>query len=299
MTPAANDPSLPGAPSTPAAMLATAIDRGRLPHALLFLGESDDREEAARSVARGLLCDRPRAGAGCGECGACRRVSSGAHPDVHWVAPEAELVARGLAAPDAGRRPSRDVRVEQVRDLAREMRMRPYEGRARVAIVVDAHRMTPGASNALLKTLEEPGPSSVLILLAPHERAVLPTIASRAARVRFRPSAIAARATDETTREAAETLLHAMSEPSPTARLAAIEGLGRDRESALAALDAAAAQIVRATRDRLAATTVDAGAADDVRTMRWLDAIAKTREAIVANAHVQIALEELLLLEGR
>jgi len=293
-----------GSTSSPDGMLAAAIVRGRLPHALLFLGEGGAREETARGVARGLLCDAPRAGFGCGDCAACRRVTSGAHPDVHLLAPEAELVARGLATADSGRKPSRDVRVEQVRELAREMRMRPYEGRARVAIVVDAHRMTPGASNALLKTLEEPGPASVLILMAPHERAVLPTIASRAARVRFRPDAHEGSDVDESTREGRDALLQAMGEPSPSARLAAIEALGRDRESALAILDAAASQIVRATRGRLAATSVgassdDEAGGDDVRTMRWLDAIASTREAIVANAHVQLALEELLLLEGR
>jgi hypothetical protein len=206
---------------------------------------------------------------------------------------------------DGSRKPSRDIRVEQIRELTREMRLHPYEGRARIAVVLDAHRMTTGASNALLKTLEEPGPASVLILLAPHERSLLPTIASRAARLRFPPSPTGGRADDDDTVRpeagATDTLIEALLDPSPSSRLKAIEDVGRDREVALDALDGVSSWLLGIARARhgLARAPTPDTAMDDVGALRWLEAIRATRSAIVGNAHVQIALEELLLLEGR
>jgi hypothetical protein len=234
-------------------------------------------------------------------------VTSGTHPDVHLLAPEAELVRRDLLTVDGARKPSRDIRVEQVRELSRDMRLLPYEGRFRVAIILDAHRMTTGASNALLKTLEEPGASSVLVLLAPHERALLQTISSRAARLRFPPLSSEESAappdkppTDEVG-TATDLLLECLRDPSPSNRLKAIEDIGRDRETCLDALDGLSGWLVEGARARygLVAEPPRGVLFDDVVTVRWLDAIRATRLAIVGNAHVQIALEELLLLEGR
>ncbi len=105
---------------------------------------------------------------------------------------EAEAVARGLQQPEGKARPSPDIKVDAIRAFAQTLQKRPYEGKNRVAIVVDAHRMNSSAQNALLKGLEEPGPQTILILLVPNARAVLPTIASRCLRLTFSPLAPAA-----------------------------------------------------------------------------------------------------------
>jgi len=102
---------------------------------------------------------------------------------------EAEAIRRGRAQPDGKRKPSHDILVDALRELAGRLRLTAFEGGARVAIVIDAHRMNVSSQNALLKTLEEPGADTVVILVAPHERAVLPTIASRCMRLVFAPLA--------------------------------------------------------------------------------------------------------------
>jgi DNA polymerase-3 subunit delta' len=173
--------------------LRSALATDRLAHGLLFVGpDGVGREKTARLLARGLLCDRRGTGDdaipfGCGECRACRRAEAGTHPDLRVVMSEAEAVARGLASPDGKARPSAEIKIDAVRELGLSLLRRPYEGKASIAIIVDAHRMNDKAQNALLKVLEEPAPTTVLILLVPGVRAVLPTIASRCLRLAFAP----------------------------------------------------------------------------------------------------------------
>jgi hypothetical protein len=96
-------------------------------------------------------------------------------------------------------------------------------------------------------------------------------------------------------------LIEAIVDPSPSNRLQVVEDIGRDRESALDALDALTEWFLTGERARhgLAHPPAPEFAIDHVTCVRWLDAIRETRRAILGNAHVQIALEELLLLEGR
>lgn len=99
------------------------------------------------------------------------------HPDLSWVEPHDEGEA---------------IKVEHIRDLLHALTLAPVESRQRVAVVNDAHLMTDGGKNALLKTLEEPNPSVVIILIAPSEDRVLPTIASRCQMLHLRPAPIEA-----------------------------------------------------------------------------------------------------------
>lgn len=178
--------------------LSSSMKSDRLAHGLLFSGPVGvGKETCARGLACGLLCElrgtpNEQLPFGCGTCRACRRVDSGAHPDVTVVMSEAEGVARGLQQPEGKARPSPDIKVDAIRAFAQTLQKRPYEGKNRVAIVVDAHRMNTSAQNALLKGLEEPGAATILILLVPNARAVLPTIASRCLRLSFAPLAPAA-----------------------------------------------------------------------------------------------------------
>lgn len=315
--------------------LGRAMRGGRLAHGLLFSGPSGvGRERAARGLAAGLLCERQgpdlvHAPWGCGECRACRRVLGAGHPDVHVLMSDAEAVRRGLQSADAKKRPSPDILVDAVRELAVRLRMASYEGGARVAILLDAHRMNASAQNALLKTLEEPAPGTWLILVVPHERTVLPTIASRCLRLAFAPlsaddvaavlrakgipeaevrtraeradgSVARALALDlssssspaASSEAAGETLLRVLLAGSATERLDAAESVGKERSD----VDAALADLQRLLAAHLRQDAASGGAPVTWRRARaLLEAVHETRRAIAQNASVQLCVEELLL----
>jgi DNA polymerase-3 subunit delta' len=151
-----------------------AIIQGHAPQAILIVGAAGvGKTTLATDLAAGLMCaaadprDRP-----CGTCAPCRKVAHGNHPDVHRIVPEG-----------AGEQ----IRLTQVQALTQELALLPMEGRLRVAIIEAAHRLNPDAQNALLKTLEEPVGEACIVLCADDPAAILPTVASRAARVRLGP----------------------------------------------------------------------------------------------------------------
>lgn len=161
-------------------------EAGRLPHALLFAGPAGvGKLHAARLLAASLLCEAPGAGMlPCGECRACRQVGAGTHPDLLEATPEEE---------------GKQIRVDQVRAIgAFAATTAQYSGR-KVVLLHPADRLNLAASNSLLKTLEEPGAASVLILVSDRPDALLPTIRSRCQSVRF--TADAQRAADWLRRE--------------------------------------------------------------------------------------------------
>lgn len=235
---------------------------------------------------------------------------------------DAEAVRRGLQSADAKKRPSPDILVDAVRELAVRLRMASYEGGARVAILLDAHRMNASAQNALLKTLEEPAPGTWLILVVPHERTVLPTIASRCLRLAFAPlstddvaavlrakgiaeaevrpraeradgSVARALALDlsSASEAAGEALLRVLLGGSAAERLDAAESVGKERSD----VDGALADLQRLLADHLRRDAASGGAPVTWRLARaLLEAVHETRRAIAQNASVQLCLEELL-----
>ncbi|HIQ02534.1 MAG TPA: DNA polymerase III subunit delta', partial [Anaerolineales bacterium] len=152
-------------------LLRRALERGELSHAYLFTGPPGvGKGTLAQALASALLCEgefRP-----CGSCRACRLVTGGNHPDLHWVEPESK----------AGR-----LTIGQVRELQRQLALTPNLGGYRVAVLERFEQTTPSAANALLKTLEEPPAYVLLILLAPDTDSLLPTIVSRCQVVPLRP----------------------------------------------------------------------------------------------------------------
>jgi DNA polymerase-3 subunit delta' len=156
----------------------------RLPHALLIHGARGTGKLAlAEGVAQFLLCEsaaqRP-----CGVCEGCRWFSAGSHPDFRRLEPEA-LAREPIAEPEEGEapakrgKPSTEIKVEQVRELAGFLNLRSFRGRLRVALVHAAEDMNPNASNALLKGLEEPPAGAVFLLVSHRPSQLLPTIRSR------------------------------------------------------------------------------------------------------------------------
>ena len=159
------------------AAIAHAVRSERPPHALLVVGPRGvGKTTLALDLAAGLLCatDDPAARP-CRACPACRKVAAGNHPDLHLVEPEG-----------AGEQ----IRIAQVQQLISALALTAMEGRFRVAVVTAAHRLNLDAQNALLKTLEEPGPATCLVLCADDSAALLPTVLSRAVRLRMAPLAI-------------------------------------------------------------------------------------------------------------
>jgi DNA polymerase-3 subunit delta' len=168
--------------------LQAALRGGVVHHAYLFAGpEGVGKELAAVGLAQALTCPE-QPDVGCGTCASCARVGKGLHPDVTWLMPDEERVSRGLAGrSDFTGTPSRDIRVEQIRQLQERLSLRGLESRRKVAIITSAHRMNDQAQNAFLKTLEEPPADTTLILVANSMDRLLPTIRSRCSKVPFGP----------------------------------------------------------------------------------------------------------------
>lgn len=152
--------------------LRSATQQDRLPHAMLFAGtDGVGKCSIARAFAAWLLC-KNRGDDACGSCASCRQVLVGSHPDFQFVG-----VVSG----------KKEIGVDRMRDVKRFMQLQPVSGPTKVAIVDDAHMLTVAAQNALLKTLEEPPPRSLLILVANNPDALLPTVRSRCQRLQFAP----------------------------------------------------------------------------------------------------------------
>ena len=165
-----------------------ALARGQVHHAYLFAGAPGvGKERAARAFLQALNCEKGL-GVGCGRCGECRRIAAGNHPDMIWVMPEQEMVARKLSSRnDFGDSPSRDVKIAQVRQLIDRLSLKALSARRKSGVILMAERMNPSAQNALLKTLEEPPAETTLILISSAPDSLLPTIRSRCLRVPFAP----------------------------------------------------------------------------------------------------------------
>jgi DNA polymerase III subunit delta' len=154
--------------------LLSAHARGRLGHAFLFVGPTGvGKRRFAYEFAAALLCERsPGPLSACGHCQACVQIFANTHPDVVTVrTPEDK----------------HELPVEVVRGLCRQMAMRPSRGSRMIGIVEDADDFNEESANCFLKTLEEPAPGSVLMLLATGSEKQLPTILSRTQMLRFLP----------------------------------------------------------------------------------------------------------------
>ena len=166
------------------AVLRRAVeDEERLSHAYLFAGpEHVGRATTARRFAQALNCigdgERP-----CGECRTCRLIGEDKHPDVEWVGVGG--YCEESEHKDHSADGSRDIRICQIRRLQRVVSRTAVDARYRVIIVDPADALTNEAANAFLKTLEEPSPHVVLVLLSAREEVLRETVRSRCRRVAF------------------------------------------------------------------------------------------------------------------
>lgn len=139
-------------------------------HSYLFEGISGcGRKKTAMALIQALFCTVLPDDA-CGECPSCRKVAGGNHADIHFIEP----------LPD-----KRDISIDQLRSMQRELSLRPYEAPRKACIIEPAERMSVNAANSLLKTLEEPPGNALIILLTENAGMLLPTIRSRCQLIRF------------------------------------------------------------------------------------------------------------------
>jgi len=151
----------------------------RPPHGLLFKGTKGiGKFDLAINFAQSLLCRQPdEAGFACGQCPSCHWFAQGSHPDFRLLQPEA-LSLDGEET-ESGKKPSKQISVDQVRGLAEFSGMSAHQGGRRVVVIHPAEAMNTNAANALLKNLEEP-PQGLLFILVSHKpQQLLPTILSR------------------------------------------------------------------------------------------------------------------------
>jgi len=153
------------------------VRQGRLAHAYLFAGPPGiGKRLFAQELAKALLCEAAPSSTleACDRCAACVQVAAGTHPDLLTASRPAE---------------SLELPIDTLRELCRALGLKPARGRRKVAILDDADDLNAESANCFLKTLEEPPPGSLLLLIGTRPERQLPTIVSRCQVIHFRPLA--------------------------------------------------------------------------------------------------------------
>ena len=148
--------------------LLSSYQNNRFTGCYLFIGkDGTGRAKVAKEFAKLINCKDADLDS-CGECLKFRKIDQDKHPDVHWFSPI-----------------NNSITISQVRELEKNIYLKPYESQKKVFIICDAQCLTEESSNALLKTLEEPPGDSVIILIVNDTKTLLPTISSRCQKIVF------------------------------------------------------------------------------------------------------------------
>ena len=247
--------------------------RERMPHAILFHGPAGTgKADFLETFAQALLCENVRPdGHACGECASCGWFAQHNHPDYRRVRPEAledepgesEEGGDGERKSKSTKAPSKEIKIEQIRQLADFMNISTHRQGLRVVVLYPAEALNMPASNALLKTLEEPPPGTVFLLASNSLDRLLPTILSRCRKFALpMPDHAAAlawlkeqgvpdadswlreqggaplaalNASNDGNREDMDALLHFLARPSPDGALRSAEKLAKAELPALVA----------------------------------------------------------------
>jgi DNA polymerase-3 subunit delta' len=153
-------------------LLQQSLRNGQLSHAYLFVGPAHvGKFTLARNLAQAVNCTSTEPP--CQECTSCRRIAASKHSDIHIV----DLISVE----------KKEIGIRQIAEMQNAAHLPPFEGKCKVFIFDRAEMLSHEAANSLLKTLEEPPPNIMIILLTAKESTLLPTIASRCQRVELRP----------------------------------------------------------------------------------------------------------------
>lgn len=153
--------------------------RSQLPHALLLVGQKGmGKFELAFQFAGSLLCESPTPeGLACQKCLACNWFSQGNHPDFRLLQPDA--LGESSELEDGKKKPSQQITIDQIRGLDDFFNVGTHRGGLRIILVNPAEAMNRNAANSLLKTLEEPPPSTLFLMVTGEPMRLMPTIRSR------------------------------------------------------------------------------------------------------------------------
>lgn len=158
----------------PLLVLRRAVAAEKVAQAYLFAGpEGVGKATCAEALAAALNCETAP-GLGCDTCTSCEKIAGGHHPDLIRLQPDKTMI-----------------KIDQVRQLEQRLSFPPHEGRHRLVLIDGADRLNLNAANALLKSVEEPRPRTLFVLVASAAHLVAPTLVSRCQRVRFSPLEIA------------------------------------------------------------------------------------------------------------
>ncbi len=154
------------------AILKKAIVQKRVGHAYLFSGISaTGKRTLACEFAKALNCEQSdNLQDACGKCSSCKKAQHSSHADMIFIEADGQFI-----------------RINAIREIQERMKFKPFEGRWRAVIIDDADKMNDPAANALLKTLEEPSASNILILISSRPYSMPATIISRCRHMRFNP----------------------------------------------------------------------------------------------------------------
>ena len=252
-------------------------------HAYIIEGDHlSGKKGFALRFARGLLCPE-KPGIGCGVCPVCRRVAAGSYEDLHMLSMD-----------------ERSVKNEAIAELQEELKNKPQRVAGRhIVIIEDADSMTARAQNRLLKTLEEPQPGTVIMLLSENRENLLPTIRSRCQILR--PDAGETDPEELEREKRFSALARALMETAVKGdcfndikvKIEAAEGFDpKDRKDALALVDA----IERELRDSF--TGEKPGLISPERAMRCVRFAEEARQDIVMKVNHNYAIRNLLLKIG-
>jgi len=154
-------------------LLQRAVTEGRVSQSLMMAGPRGvGKYQFAVALAQALNCERVTDGDACGDCVPCRKVRAGEHADVQTVVNDGQFI-----------------KIEQMRGMLRDAQFKPYEGRHRVCIIDEADRMNAPSANSILKTLEEPPASTLIVLVTAKPYGLPETIRSRCQMLSFSPLA--------------------------------------------------------------------------------------------------------------
>ena len=262
--------------------MAETADRN-IAHAYIVEGDRlSGKKGFALGFARAVVCPE-KPGEGCGVCPVCRRISAGTYEDLHVL-----------------RMDERSVKNEAISDLQEELKNKPQGQAGRhVVIIEDADSMTARAQNRLLKTLEEPQPGTVIMLLSENRENLLPTIRSRCQVVR--PAAGSADPEEKAREEQFSAFARRLIETAVKGdcfndvkvKLASCEGIDiKERRDALALVDA----IERELRECF--VKEEPGLLTRERAMRSVTYAEEARQDIVMNVNQNYAIRNLLLKIG-
>ena len=162
--------------STQWSLVRKQFANGRRPHSMLLTGPADlGKREFAIKLAAFLLCSHPSEQEQCHNCAQCHLLQAGTHPDYRYVDPE----------------DSKLIKIEQIRDLNGWLVQTSQQGGEKVVVIYPAEKMNNQSANALLKSLEEPTPNTLFVLVSDQPSRLLPTIRSRCQSFQFTPPDVA------------------------------------------------------------------------------------------------------------